>query len=176
MKNVYEKIKSILENARNNAYLAVNFAMVSAYWHIGKIIVEEDQKGKKRAEYGRPLIKDLSLRLKKEYGQGFTERNIRNIRSFYLAFPKWHALRTELAWTHYRLLLRLEKEEKKTGDNPAIGIILCSDKNETMVKYTMLEDKKGIFASKYRLYLPSEEELKKELIEEKDRINLKNEN
>ncbi|MFH1324940.1 MAG: PDDEXK nuclease domain-containing protein [Nanoarchaeota archaeon] len=61
-------------------------------------------------------------------------------------------------------------KKKKTGDNPAIGIILCSDKNETMVKYTMLEDKKGIFASKYRLYLPSEGELKKELIEEKEKI------
>ena len=61
-----------------------------------------------------------------------------------------------------------EKEERLVGDNPSIGLILCSDKNETMVRYTLLEDSKQIFASKYKLYLPTEDELKKELERERD--------
>ena len=105
----YKNIKSILENARNNAYRAVNFMMVRAYWQIGRIIVEEEQKGKKRAEYGKAMIKELSNKLKVDYGDGFTERNLRNMRGFYLTFLKWHAVRTELTWTHYRILLKVEK-------------------------------------------------------------------
>ncbi len=61
-----------------------------------------------------------------------------------------------------------EKEERLEGDNPSIGVILCSDKNETMVRYTLLEDSKQIFASKYKLYLPTEDELKKELERERE--------
>ncbi len=65
-----------------------------------------------------------------------------------------------------------EKEEKQREDNSTIGLILCADKNETMVKYTLLEDKKQVFASKYKLYLPTEEELKKELTREKELIEM----
>lgn len=319
---VYKSIRQILEKARNRAFYAVNFAMVSAYWQIGRVIVEEEQKGKKRAEYGKALIEQLSQKLKQDYGEGFTERNLRGMRSFYNTFQKRYALRAELTWTHYRLLLRVEnkqardfyineainsnwstrelerqigsllferialsKNRKKVkelsskgqviqkpediikdpyvleflglkgnkdylekdleklligrlkdfilelgkgfsfverqkritvgGDhyyidlvfynyilecfvlvdlkvgklshkdigqmdfyvryfdkeekerNPTIGLILCSDRNETMVKYTMLEKSKTIFASRYKLYLPTEEELKKELIKER---------
>jgi len=323
----YQNIKAIVEKARNTAYRAVNFAMVQAYWEVGRIIVEEEQKGEARAEYGKGLIKELSIRLTKDYGRGFDESNLRNMRSFYQTFPNCDALRHELSWTHYRLLLRIEKgearnfymlesvknnwstrelerqinsllyerlalsedrskvlelstegqviqepkdiikdpyvlefldlkesrnflekdlehalinelqafllelgkgfsfvarqgritvdgdhyyidlvfynyvlkcfvlidlkvgklthqdigqmdfyvryfekEEKLDGDNPTIGLILCSDKNETMVRYTLLEDSKQIFASKYKLYLPTEEELKAEL--ERERMML----
>ncbi len=113
MKEVYEDIKKIIENARDTAYKAVNFAMVSAYWQIGKVIVEEEQKGNKKAKYGEYLIKHLSLRLNKEYGKGFTERNLRNMRDFYLTFPKWHAVRAELSWSHYRSILRIDKKEAR---------------------------------------------------------------
>ena len=65
-----------------------------------------------------------------------------------------------------------EKEEKQKNDNPTIGLILCSDKNETMVKYTLIEDKKQIFASKYKLYLPTEEELERELTREREMIEM----
>ena len=65
-----------------------------------------------------------------------------------------------------------EKEEKLEGDNPSIGLILCSDKKETMVMYTLLEDSKQIFASKYKLYLPTEEELKKELEREREMLEM----
>jgi len=180
--DTYQSIRAILEKARSTAYRAVNFAMVQAYWEIGRIIVEEEQKGEERAEYGTALIKELSVRLTRDYGKGFIERNLWYLRDFYLTFPKVNALRAELTWTHYRLLLKVEKEkarnfyvryfekeERLVGDNPSIGLILCSDKNETMERYTLLEDSKQIFASKYKLYLPTGEELKAELERERER-------
>jgi predicted nuclease of restriction endonuclease-like (RecB) superfamily len=325
----YQSINAILEKARGAAYRAVNFAMVQAYWEIGRIIIEEEQKGEARAEYGKGLIRELSIRLTKDYGRGFDESNLRYMRLFYHTFPNCDALRHELSWTHYRLLLKVEKEEarnfymlesvknnwstrelerqinsllyewlalskdrekvlalstkgqvlqepadiikdpyvlefldlkesrnflekdlehalidelqafllelgrgfsfvarqrritvegdyyyidlvfynyilkcfvlidlkvgklthldigqmdfyvryvekeeKLEGDNPTIGLILCSDKNETMVRYTLLEDSKQIFASKYKLYLPTEEELKAELERERKMLEM----
>ncbi|KXK43186.1 MAG: hypothetical protein UZ11_BCD004000851 [Bacteroidetes bacterium OLB11] len=293
-----------------------NTALLETYWKIGKIIVEDEQKGKSKASYGKAVLKNLANQLTLEFGKGFDERNLNNMRAFYQAFPIWNALRTELSWTHYRLLSRLDTEEKrnyylteaissnwnsrelqrqintlafervvthlptqekpsiqnlikdpyifeflglspdtknsefaletaiidhiqkfllefgkgfafvarqqhivtdtsdffidlvfynyllkcfvvidlKTGnlahqdigqidmyvrmyddlkrnpdDNPTIGILLCSEKDETIVKYSVLNDKNNLFASKYMLYLPKEEELK-QLIEQ-DRIN-----
>ena len=105
----YQNIRAILEKARSTAYRAVNFAMVQAYWAVGRIIVEEEQKGAERAEYGKALIKELSVRLTRDYGKGFIERNLWYMRDFYRTFPKVNALRSELTWTHYRLLLKLEK-------------------------------------------------------------------
>lgn len=108
--HLYDNIRTVLEQARNNVYQAVNSAMVQAYWQIGRIIVEEEQKGKLRAEYGQALIKELARRLVQDYGKGFNERNLWYVRSFYLGFPKVNALRSELTWTHYRLLLRVENQ------------------------------------------------------------------
>lgn len=327
--STYQSIREILEKAKSGVYRSINFAMVLAYWNIGKVIVEEEQQGKERAEYGKALIKELSARLTKEYGKGFDESNLRNIRQFYITFPNCDALRHELTWTHYRLLLRIEKEDarnfyiietvdsnwstrelerqinsllyerialsknkdkvkelstkghvvqkpediikdpyvleflnlresrdflesdleqglinklqefllelgkgfafvarqkritidgdhfyidlvfynyllrcfllidlkigklthkdigqmdfyvryfehevKQESDTPTIGLILCSHKNEAMVKYTLLENNNHIFASKYKLYLPSEEELKEELEREKQLLEL----
>lgn len=108
--DVYRQIRDVLAGARKNAYRAVNFAMVQAYWNIGRIIVEEEQKGKERAEYGRRLIIELSQRLSAEFGKGFDKSNIWNMRSFFSTFPILDAVRRELTWTHYRLLLKVEKE------------------------------------------------------------------
>jgi len=109
----YQDIRAILETARNKAYKAVNFAMVEAYWSVGKRIVEEEQRGSKRAEYGEYLLKNLSEHLTKELGKGFSEANLRNFRQFYLAFSDEgqirYALRSELSWAHYRLIMRVEK-------------------------------------------------------------------
>lgn len=110
----YKSIAEILEEARATAYRAVNAAMVQAYWNIGRIIVEEEQKGKKRANYGDYLIVELAHRLARDYGKGFSEGNLRYMRMFYLTFPIRHALRDELSWTHYRLLLKVEKEEARS--------------------------------------------------------------
>lgn len=108
--NLYEDIKKILTEARNNVYKTVNFVMVEAYWNIGRRIVEEEQKGKKKADYGTKLISGLSIGLSRNFGKGFDDRNLFYMRQFYLTFPKLNALRSELSWTHYRLLLRVDKE------------------------------------------------------------------
>lgn len=102
----YSEIKHILTDARSRAYRAVNTAMVQAYWHVGRLIVEA-QGGEERAAYGEGLIKELSHRLTADFGKGFTAANLRNMRQFYLSFPKCDALRSELSWTHYRQLMRV---------------------------------------------------------------------
>ena len=79
----YQRIRAILGKARSNAYHAVNFAMFQAYWEVGRIIVEDEQKGAERAEYGKGLMKELSIRLTKDYGRGFDESNLRKMRLFY---------------------------------------------------------------------------------------------
>ena len=92
----------------------VNFIMVEAYWKIGRRIVKEEQGGKGRAEYGAYLIKELSRNLGEEFGRGFSVANLKNFRQFYMAFPdfeKGYALRSELTWTHYRLIMRLENKK-----------------------------------------------------------------
>jgi len=329
--SVYNQIKEILLTARKKAYSAVNFTMVEAYWHIGKQIVEA-QGNSERAEYGKQLLKYLSERLTQDFGKGFDESNLRYIRQFYLVFPICDALRHELSWSHYRLIMRVNNEKNRNfyideciksnwstrqlerqinthfyerllasqnkdavaaeiqqtapgpqprdfiknpyvlefldlkpspelyekdvetaiinhlqsfllemgrgfsfvarqkrlsfdgrdfyidlvfyhyilknfilidlkindlthqdlgqmqmyvnyytremmneGDTPPIGIILCADKSEAIVRYTLPEDNKQIFASKYMLYLPTEEELKKELqdvMKDNKRLNL----
>lgn len=105
----YNKIADILSAARNRAYVAVNFAMVQAYWEIGRSIVEE-QGGEERAQYGKQLISELSARLTVDFGKGFDSSNLLNMRRFYLAFPIQDALRPELTWTHYRLLCKVKDE------------------------------------------------------------------
>jgi len=113
VEKLYSKVKQVIEEARNTAYHAANFAMVQAYWHIGKLIVEEEQSGKQRAEYGETLIKQLSKKLTLKYGKGFTETNLKYMRQFYSSFKKSHSLRGELSWTHYRLLLKVERTDAK---------------------------------------------------------------
>lgn len=325
---LYNTINQIIEEARNTVYRTANFTMVQAYWSIGKTIVEEEQNGKERAEYGQELIKQLSKKLTKKHGKGFTETNLKYMRQFYQIFEKSHALRDQLSWTHYRLLLKVENEQarqfylqeaidcnwstrslerqinnlyydrmlmstntqvvkaeanekttqqepkdiikdpyvleflglkdntdfreseleqaiidklqdfllelgkgfafvgrqyrlsagtgnhfyadlvfynyilkcflvidlktkplthqdigqmdmyvryfedkiKQENDNPTIGLILCTEKNETIVKYSLLNDSKQIFASKYMTYLPTEQELKKEIERERQQI------
>ena len=98
----YNHIKEILTSTRNRVYSAANFAMVEAYWNIGKSIVEQ-QGGEARAEYGAQLIKALSKQMTADFGKGFTISNLKYMRQFYLTFPNGHALRGELSWTHYRL-------------------------------------------------------------------------
>lgn len=281
--------------------------MVEAYWNIGKSIIEE-QGGNEKAEYGTGLLKELSKQMTQDFGKGFTVANLKNMRQFYLTFPNGYALRSELSWTHYRLLICVENDKAREfymqeavksqwstrqlerqinsffyerllssknkeqvaaeiqtlemakkpedvirdpyvleflgltpnddfyesnleqalithlqkfllelgrgfsfvarqkritfdgrhfridlvfynyilkcfvlidlyvhyyerelmneGDNPPIGIVLCADKSESVVKYTLSENETQIFASKYKLYLPSEEELLRELNQE----------
>ncbi len=111
---LYDRIRKIIENARGNIARVVNTEMVIAYWHIGREIVEEEQKGESRADYGSAILRKVSERLTADFGKGFDESNLRNIRSFYLAYPKRDALRHELSWTHYRILMRVGKPEARS--------------------------------------------------------------
>jgi len=113
VETLYGQIKEVIEEARNRVYRTANFAMVQAYWHTGRLIVEEEQKGRERAEYGRELIKQLSEKLTCEYGKGFNSSNLWYMRQFYSTFENLHAVRGELSWTHYRLLLKVDKEEAR---------------------------------------------------------------
>lgn len=108
--NFYNEIKNVLLSSRNQAYHAVNFSMVQAYWNIGRIVVEHEQTGSFRAEYGKGVLRRLSEELTREFGKGFDERNLRNMRAFYITYPNWNAVRSELTWTHYRALLRVEDD------------------------------------------------------------------
>jgi predicted nuclease of restriction endonuclease-like (RecB) superfamily len=325
------QLKDIIQQARNQAYRAVDAIQVQTYWQIGQHIVEFEQQGENRAQYGSKLLAQLSKQLTAEFGKGFDARNLRYMRRFYQTFPIWNALRPELSWTHYRRLLRVEDEkarlwymneaaeqnwssraldrqigtlyyerllvsqnkqavtdealqqltqqtnqlepkgfvrdpmmleflgiggieklleadleqalmdklqefllelgkgfafvarqqrvsteskdfyvdlvfynyllkcfvlfELKTGelnhqdigqmdmyvrmyddlkrgqdDNPTVGIILCTNKDESIVRYSVLKDSEQLFASRYRLILPSEEELRQELEREKQQI------
>lgn len=312
--SLINEIKSILKNAQSKAVTAINSAMVFAYWEIGKRIVEEEQNGKEKADYGAFLLKELAQNLSVDLGKNFDERELRRIRQFYVTFPIRDTVRPELSWSHYRLLIRVESEkirkfylneaieqhwstrkldrnistqffqriivnqnskelindkeeittldfiknpyvlefldlpanlthrekdvekaiinhlesfllelgkgfafvarqklirtetsdffidlvfynyllkcfvvidikkdrlthqdigqldmyvrmfdaiEKSENDNPTIGILLCADTDNVVAKYSVLNDNKNLFASKYQLYLPTEEELQK---------------
>ncbi len=322
----YQHIKQLIEQARTRVKTAVNFAMVDLYWSIGQQIVEQEQAGESRAEYGKALLKQLAERLTNEFGAGFDQSNLRYMRLFFQKFPIRDALRHELGWTQYRILSKVNNEKARywymneaadnawssralerqvevlyyerllssqfdegirqegiekikalptspldfirdpyvldfmqlpdnhklyeddleqglldniqqfllelgkgfafvarqqlikaddesfkidlvfynyllkcfvlidlkigklthkdigqmdmyvrmyedlkrpEGDNPTIGIVLCSEKNEAVVKYSVLKDSQQLFASKYLTYLPTEEELRAEI--EKDR-------
>ncbi len=319
--SIYQSIREIITLSRQRIYRMANSALLETYWQIGKIIVEDEQKGKSKAEYGKATLKNLAAQLTQEFGKGFDDSNLRNMRAFYKAFPIRDTLRHELSWSHYRQLCRLDSEQKRnyyltesvaanwnsrelqrqinsmafervvkhlpkkeqptiqnlikdpyifeflglptdtkntefaietaiidhlqqfllefgkgfafvarqqhivtdtsdffidlvfynyllkcfviidlktgnlahqdigqidmyvrmyddlkrsTDDNPTIGILLCSEKDETIVKYSVLNDQNNLFASKYLLYLPKEEELK-QLIEQ-DRLNFELDN
>lgn len=231
------------------------------------LIVEQEQQGQERAEYGKQQLNQLSKRLQSEFGKGFDVTNLRNMRQFYLTFPKRDALRLELSWTHYRSLIRIEnaaardwyadeaaiqgwsardleqaiianlqqfllelgkgfafverqqrirtddgdyfidlvfynfhlkcfllidlkmhklthqdvgqmdmyvrlyeEQKRRADDNPTIGLILCSENNNTVAKYSVLNESKQLFASKYVTELPSEDELRQELERERAKV------
>ena len=113
MEELYASIRGILATARRKAYTAVNFAMVESYWQIGQQIVENEQRGETRADYGKGVLKELAVRLTAEFGKGFDERELRKMRQFYLQFKIRDSLRPELTWSHYRRLLNVENKQAR---------------------------------------------------------------
>ena len=112
---VYESIRNALAEARTSVVAYVNSAMVGVYWATfiergGRQIAEAVGE---RAEYGRSLLAYLSERLTKEFGKGFTVRNLQQMRKFYATFPNAHALRAQLTWTHYRMLMRIDEPKRR---------------------------------------------------------------
>lgn len=117
---IINDISHILRQAQANAYRSINQAMVQAYWLVGKRIVEEEQQGEAKAAYGKRVIKSLSAALQAEFGKGFSERNIENMRAFYLQYPIPQTVSAELqtpdfqlSWSHYQMLLRVENKEER---------------------------------------------------------------
>ena len=210
---------------------SVDFCRVQMYWNLGKRIFEEEQQGKKRADYGAYIVKNLAKDLEIEYGSGFGVRQLEQSRQFYRTYPIANALRSQLNWYQYRSLIQISDPDKreyyeleavnnswngcelerqihsqlyerllrcfliielKTGkithqdlgqlqmyvnyydrieklpeENPTIGILLCTNKNDTVVKMTLPENNKTILSSEYQLYLPTSEELAKKVNEAK---------
>lgn len=105
-------IRKVLIEARRHVYHAVNTAMVQAYWNVGRLIVEA-QGGSTRAAYGDSLLKTLANQLTKEFGSGFTANNLQRMRQLFLCFPNCDALRHNLSWTHYRLLVQVDNPKAR---------------------------------------------------------------
>jgi predicted nuclease of restriction endonuclease-like (RecB) superfamily len=108
-----EPIAQIIEQARGQVRQAVNSTMVHSYWHIGQMIVEHEQQGASRAEYGKQQLQHLSAQLTERLGKGFDATNLRNMRRFYLAFPIQETVSLELSWSHYNALSRVENESAR---------------------------------------------------------------
>lgn len=141
MPSFSQEIAEILSQARHKAGRVVNFIVVEAYWEVGCRIVEEEQEGAHRAEYGSNLLKHLSIDLKKCLGKRLAPSNLSTMREFYTCFPNFEAVRQELSW---------------------------------IATNSVLNENKQLFASRYKLYLPSEEELRLEMERERHIIQQQN--
>lgn len=110
---LYDQIRQVLFDAQRSVSHAVNTAMVHAYFEVGRLIVEDEQHGEARAEYGKETLTHLSKRLTSEFGRGFSRQNLQNMKQFYLCFQNCHTLSGKLSWSHYILLMRLDDEQAR---------------------------------------------------------------
>jgi len=106
-------IKAIIHNSRDKAIRSVDHERTLMYWHIGQRIFEEEQRGKDRADYGSYLTKFIADQLEPEFGSGFSKRQVELFRQFYRTFPIANAVRSQLGWTHYKMLIRIENQDKR---------------------------------------------------------------
>ena len=113
MKELVKEIRDIIDSSRVNAVRSVDFCRVQMYWQIGRRIVEEEQGGKARAEYGKGLIKNLAKELEPVYGSGFGKRQLDYSKKFYLEFPIVHTLYAQLNWSQYKWLLDIPDNDKR---------------------------------------------------------------
>ncbi len=184
-------LRSIVSKARSKAFAAVNYSLVERNWRIGQRIVEQEQNGASRAEYGKHVIEVASAALTEEFGKGFSYTNIANYKRFYLTFTDLQILQTvseefkkqkdqtvsdKLALTNQKRQavsaqseLRLLMSKKKgPDDNPTIGIILCAETDSDVARYSTLAKNDQMFAAKYKLYLPDKEDLRREIEKQKE--------
>ena len=110
--NIFDNIKELVISSRNKVYSAVNTEMLSLYWNIGKAIMEI-QQGDERANYGDAVLDRLSEKLTDEFGKGFSSRNLRTMRKFYLIYPIWQTVSSKLSWSHYLELIKIEEDNKR---------------------------------------------------------------
>ena len=110
---LYQEVREIITSARQNAVRSVDFCRVQMYWQIGRRILEEEQKGKERADYGSYLLKNLAKKLEPEYGSGFSVRQLEMCRQFYRIYPIANTLYSQLNWSQYKLLISIPDEYKR---------------------------------------------------------------
>lgn len=142
-------VRLIVEQGLKTAYEGVNQVQINTYWQVGRRIVEEEQKGEDRAEYGTYLMKNLANEMASEYGDAYSLRNLQLMRQFYLLFRDLEIVNARvhnLRWTHFRSLLRVTDEN---------------------ARYSTLAKNDKLFAAKYLTYLPTEEQLRKEIEQQK---------
>jgi len=155
-KDVYSSIKELMDNARNKVAREVNNILIQTYWEIGRIIVEDEQGNSDRAEYGKQLVTDLSKRLTKEYGKGFSRSNLQNMRNFYLSYPICQTVSGKLSWSHYCELLSISDEQKRS----------FYEKEAINANWSVRELKRQIKTSLFeRLLLSSGDENKEKVLE-----------
>ena len=111
--NLYNEVKNLIENAKTKAIKAVDFQRVLLYWSIGEKIYNEVQQKQDRADYGKQLIRNLSKQLEPIYGSGYSVRQLELMRQFYKTFPIANTLYSQLSWSHYKLLIRIEDKDKR---------------------------------------------------------------
>ncbi|MFC5284024.1 PDDEXK nuclease domain-containing protein [Pedobacter alpinus] len=111
--SLFQQIKSIIATAKDRAIRSVDSERMLMYWQIGKVIFEEEQQGKDRAEYGKHLLKSISDEFQPQFGTGFSVRQLERNRQFYRTFPIASALRTQFSWTHYKILLSIDNQDKR---------------------------------------------------------------
>lgn len=112
--DLYQNIRDVLLLARTQVRQSVNTAMVQTYWQIGRLIVEHEQGGEKRAEYGQRVLPEMARRLTEDFGKGFSAQSLWNYRQFYLAFPILSTAWRELSWSHFKVLLRVKDAQAKS--------------------------------------------------------------
>ena len=112
-KKIIEDIKEVIVSSRQKVAYEVNNTMLLAYWSVGKIIVENEQNGNIKAEYGKQVMKELSKELRKILGSGFSVSNLFNMRRFYITYPKFQTLSGKLSWSHYCELLSIENIDER---------------------------------------------------------------
>ena len=164
---LYRSVRKVIEEGRKVVSIAANAVLVRQNWSIGKLIVEDEQKGRRKADYGKRTLEELSARLTSEYGRGYDASNLRYMRQFYLEFPICDALRHELGWTHYRILMR--------EDDPIARewyMNECDETDVAIARYSVLHDNKNMFAVKYSTVMPSDEILRREIETQKELYRL----
>ena len=111
--NILNDLRHIIDAARSNAIRSVDFCRVRMYWELGQRIVEEEQQGEARAQYGSYLLKNLAHKLEREYGSGFSLRQLERARQFYRSYPIASALRSQLNWSQYKMLISIDDKDKR---------------------------------------------------------------
>ncbi len=161
--SLLNEIKAIINQAKEKAIRAVDNERVLMYWHIGKVIFEEEQQGKDRADYGTYLIQYLSEQLQPEFGSGFSYRNLNLFRQFYRLFPIVQTVSAQLTWSHYSLLLRIDNQHKReyyiaetTKNNWTVRQLERQINSQLFERLLMSNDKESVLAVARGEKLPSE--------------------